>query len=98
MLSKINPDKAPGPDGLSPLVLKKASPALGYPLSVLFNRSMNAVRVLSDWKQTLITPIFKKGSKTAPDNYRPVSLTFVVCQVMEKMIREKMVQHLAIQI
>ena len=63
MLSNINPDKAPGPDGLSPVVLKRASTVLAYPLSVLFNRSMQEARLPADWRQALITPIFKKGSK-----------------------------------
>ena len=95
MLLAVNPDKAPGPDGLSPAVLKKASTALSYPLSVLFNRSMNESRLPADWKQALVTPIFKKGSKAMPGNYRPVSLTCIVCKIMEKLIRDKLVQHLS---
>ena len=33
-----------------------------------------------------IVPIFKKGSKQDPNNYRPVSLTAVLCKVMKHII------------
>ena len=41
-----------------------------------------------------MTPIFKKGSKVSPGNYRPVSLTCVLCKVMESILRDAIVQHL----
>ena len=41
-----------------------------------------------------MTPIFKKGRKQDPGNYRPVSLTCVLCKVMEKLIRQSVVEHL----
>jgi len=48
----------------------------------------------TDWKEANVTPIFKKGSKSDPNNYRPVSMTSVVCKIMERMIRDVMMQHL----
>ena len=39
-------------------------------------------------------PLFKKGSKTEPGKYRPVSLTSIVCKVMEKIIRKHITDHL----
>ena len=94
MLDNLNVNKAPGPDGIGPLILKTASSALAYPLSIIFNLSMRNSAVPTDWKRALITPIFKKGNKALPGNYRPVSLTCIVCKVMEKMIKLKIVQHL----
>ena len=41
-----------------------------------------------------VTPIFKKGSKTDPANYRPVSLTSVICRVLESLLRDVIVEHL----
>ncbi len=49
--------------------------------------SAGVVSVL--WKQPNVTPIFKKGSKLKPSNYRPVSLTSVLCKVMEGLIHER---------
>jgi len=47
-----------------------------------------------DWKVATIIPIFKKGNKSSPCNYHPVSLTSVVCKVFESIIRERMLDHL----
>ena len=41
-----------------------------------------------------MTPIFKKGSKASPGNYRPVSLTSVSCKILESIIKDDIVQHL----
>ena len=46
------------------------------------------------WKDATITSIFKKGDNSNPGNYRPVSLTSIVCKVMESIIRDKIMKHL----
>ena len=50
--------------------------------------------VPDEWKLANVTPIYKKGSKGLPGNYRPVSLTCILCKVMESVIRDTMVEHL----
>ena len=45
-------------------------------------------------KDTRITPIFKKGCKTEPSNYRPVSLTSIVCKTLEKLVRKSIIEQL----
>ena len=47
-----------------------------------------------DWKLANVTPIFKKGSKALPSNYRPISLTSVVCKMLETLIKDKLISHL----
>ena len=47
-----------------------------------------------EWKRANVTPIFKKGSKGSRGNYRPVSLTCVLCKVMESLLRDAIVEHL----
>ena len=46
-----------------------------------------------DWKETLVTAIFKKGTRSDPGNYCPVSLTSIVCKVLESLIRDTIVDH-----
>ena len=47
-----------------------------------------------DWKCANVTPIHKKGDRTDPSNYRPVSLTSQVCKVMESIVRKHVLEHL----
>ena len=47
-----------------------------------------------DWRTAHITPIFKKGNKSDPGNYRPVSLTSVFSKIMESLVREELIIHL----
>ena len=46
------------------------------------------------WKMAKVCPIYKKGDKLQPLNYRPVSLTCVTCKVCEILVRTELVAHL----
>ena len=46
------------------------------------------------WKHANVNPIYKKGDKTNPSNYRPVSLTCISCKLLEHIICNRLVQHL----
>ncbi|CAJ0955798.1 unnamed protein product [Ranitomeya imitator] len=63
-LNKIKIDKSPGPDGIHPRVL----------------RELTTGSVPQDWRIANVVPIFKKGSKSEPGNYRPVSSNLIVCE------------------
>jgi hypothetical protein len=55
---------------------------------------MKEGKIPDDWRRANVTPLFKKGSKFVPGNYRPVSLTSVVCKTMERMVKDALVKHL----
>ena len=61
---------------------------------MIFNKLLAEGAVPSIWKKANVCPIFKKGSKTDPGNYRPVSLTCVVDKVMESVLKDAIVKHL----
>ena len=47
-----------------------------------------------DWKKALVTPLFKKGNRNNPVNYRPISLTSVCCKLLERIIYSNIISHL----
>ena len=93
-LEKLKPSSAPGPDKLWPRVLHKLSTVIALPLSIIYTRCLAEGTVPPDWKLANVAPIFKKGSKGSAGNYRPVSLTCVLCKVMESILRDAIVEHL----
>ena len=93
-LKRIKASGAPGPDKVWSRVLHDMADALGKPLSIIYNKLMEEGYVPSIWRMANVCPIFKKGTKGDPANYRPVSLTCVVGKVMESLIRDKIVEHL----
>ena len=93
-LLSLKPGSAPGPDKISPRFLQSNAESLAAPLAFLFNLSLREGSVPSDWKRANVTPIFKKGSRGDPGNYRPVSLTSSPGRVMESCLRDEIVDHL----
>ena len=93
-LSKLKISKSPGPDTMHPRVLKELKLAIVKPLTMIFQTSLETGRLPEVCKQANITAIFKKGSKHLAGNYRPVSLTSVVCKLLESLIRDCLVKYM----
>ena len=93
-LEALKANKAPGPDAVHPRILKEFSRELAPGLSRIFEMSLRQGIVPVDWKAAHIIPIHKGGSKKIPGNYRPVSLTSVVCKVFESVLKDAIVNHL----
>ena len=94
VLRRLQKDKASGPDGLFPRFLMEGADTIAEPLCQIFNKSLEDGQLPEDWKIANITPIYKKGKKSDPANYRPVSLTSCPCKVMELLLRERIMKHL----
>ena len=93
-IKKMKYNKSPGVVGIPPNLLKEIDEQINTPLATLFNLSLEEGIVPSEWKEANATPLFKKGSKNKPENYRPLSLTLVVCKLLETLIRDHMVEFL----
>ena len=63
-------------------------------LQFIFTQSLNEGILPSDWLKANITPIYKKGDRSVPTNYRPISLTSVCCKIMEHIIFHTCMAHL----
>ena len=94
-LEALKPTKASGPDCIHPMVLKKTAEDVALPLSMLFRKSFESDVLPDDWKRADVIPIHKKGNRNDVENYRPVSLTSIACKLMESIIRDAILEHLA---
>ena len=67
---------------------------ISYPLQTIFATSLRTHTVPKDWKNGRISAIHKKGNRKLASNYRPISLTCILCKCMESIIRSHIVQHM----
>ena len=67
------------------------------PLKINFYKSLSTGELPREWREANITPIFKKGSRVRKSNYRPISLTSVVCKLIESIVRDHIMKFLNIQ-
>jgi hypothetical protein len=90
-LAKLKPNKSQEPDRIHPRVLKEAAKELAKPLTVIFkkiNRRRNAARQLEIRQDH---SHIQNGEKTDPRNYRPVSMTSIVCNMLESIVRQQVI-------
>ena len=90
----LDPSKSQGPDELPPWFLRMVASELAPVLRDLFQSSVNTGEVPTQWKEANITALFKKGSRADASNYRPVSLTVVVCKILEHIVHSHVMGHL----
>ena len=99
MVKKVikNPDssKASGPDCIPVVVLKNCEPELSNILAKLFNMCLRESCFRDCWKVSSVLPVFKNvAERSTAKNYRPVSLLYVVSKVFEKLVNNRIVDHL----
>ena len=75
-------------------MLKRVSKTVAKPLCIIFNRSLQEGIFPDKWKQGNLVPIFKKGEKSIPSNYRPVSLLSNLGKIQERIIFKHLYKHL----
>ncbi|CAM5162260.1 unnamed protein product [Natator depressus] len=93
-LDKLDVFKSPGPDEMHPRILKELTEEISEPLTIIFEKSWKTEEIPEDWKRANIVPIYKKGNKDNPGNYRPVSLSSVLGKIMEQIIKQSICKHL----
>ena len=94
-LQNLNVSKSPGPDKLHPRVLREVADEISLPLHIIFEESFKSATIPQAWKDGHVVPIFKKGKKCEPGNYRPVSLTSIICKTIEKIVRKAVMGNMS---
>ena len=76
-----------------PIVLKQLSQEISPAVALIFQTSLDSDTVPTEWKTAKVCPLFKKGDKTDPANYRTISLTCIVCKSMEHIVASTHTKH-----
>ena len=85
-VEKLVDGKAPGPDGVTPLLIKRGGVAMQKSLLTLFGRSWAETSLPTCWKEANICPIPKCTKPSQCDKFRPISLLSVVSKLMERIV------------
>lgn len=81
---------SPGIDGVPPVFLDRSGPMMIALLCDLLTESMVSGEIPEKWRKSVVVPIFKKGDRLDPSNYRPISLTSIPCKCMERIIAREL--------
>ena len=93
-IKAMKDNKSPGVDGIPPKLLMETVEQISIPLARVLNLALKEGVVPFEWKEANIIPLFKKGSRNKSESYRPVSLTSVICKLLERLIKDHMVDFL----
>lgn len=94
VLCRLDVNKTSGPDGLPANVLKACAPELSPVLTRLYRLSFRTGIVLKSWKLANVQPVSKKGSRADLTNYRPISITSILCKIMERVLNSRLMAYL----
>ena len=93
MMKKLDKRKAIEPDGVSGYILKECRQEMAEPIHNIIECSLKTGKVPKECKRADIMPIYKNRNKK-PLNYRPVSLTSIVCKICKKVIKKQWTEYL----
>ena len=95
VIMNLDLSKASGPGCIPVVVLKNCKPELSYILAELFNKCLKESCFPDCWKVSSVVPVFENvGGRCTAQNHHPLSLLSVVSQVFEKLVNNRIVDHL----
>ena len=95
VITNLDSSKLSGPNCIPVVVLKNCEPEISYILAKLFSKGLKESCFPDCWKVSSVVPVFKNvGERSTAKNYHPVSLLSVVSKVFEKLINNRIVDHL----
>ena len=94
MIENINMRKSPGPDNIGPKLVRDSKMFLIDPLLYIFNLSFDTGIVPTRLKLAKVIPIYKKGNKASPSNYRPISMLSIFDKIIERLMYNRLIKFL----
>jgi hypothetical protein len=88
IILELDGKKAAGPDGITGRLIKLAPLQQCKYIGFLIDKIIEEEKIPDEWRKAMVIPIFKGGERGKPENYRPVSLTCIVCKIVEKIFEE----------
>ena len=95
-IKQLKNGKAPGPDKIPIILIKDAVDLISKPLTLIFNSSLWKGIFPDVWKLARVTPIFKSGSKSEANNYRPISVISVFSRILERIVHDQVYEYLKV--
>ena len=94
IIKSLKTKNSSGYDEINTKLLKISVNYISSPLTYIVNKSISAGIFLERLKFSIIKPLFKKGDRTIPSNYRPISLLTAFSKVIEKALYNRLIDHL----
>ena len=97
ILSSLNIEKFTGPDELPNMFLKNCSETVCVPLSLLFRKIPNKGGFHTQWKTSIVCPLYKEGDRSSAEHYRPICLLSNVSNFLGRVVFNRIfesTQHL----
>ena len=91
----IDPKKSSGPSDINAKCLQLTLPSISSSITRILNLSLSTGSVPSCWKAANVTPVFKKGDKLNPSNYRPISVIPALGKILERVVYTRLMCHLS---
>jgi len=95
LLCGLSTSKATGLDKISSKVLKIAAPTISPSITYIINHAISSCCFPDDWKVARVIPIYKKGPRNQPENYRPISILPVISKIMERIVYNQLYSYLS---
>ena len=95
LLRNIDPNKSNGPDMITGKMIGLCDDSIVLPLQIIFTNILRTSTFPNSWKLANVTPVFKKNDKQLIKNYRPISLLPLISKIFEKLLFNKIYEHLS---
>lgn len=92
-LSNVKINKSPGPDGLHPRIIYEMRYEISGIIKQIFERSIATSTLPDEWKTSIVSVLHKKDRRDSVENYRPISLTCILCKILESILKDHIMSY-----